>query len=93
GALLDTVLERFAGADGALFDTADDAEQLIRRPQDPTDNAVPSGWNAAAAALLTYGAYTGEHRYREAAERALGVVRELAARAPRFLGWGLAAGE
>ncbi|NSC23603.1 thioredoxin domain-containing protein [Streptomyces albus subsp. chlorinus] len=93
GLLLDTVLERFAGDDGTLFDTADDAERLIRRPQDPTDNAVPSGWNAAAGALLTYGAYTGEHRYRQAAERALGVVRELASRAPRFLGWGLAVGE
>ncbi|GHJ19348.1 thioredoxin domain-containing protein [Streptomyces albus] len=93
GALLDTVLERFAGDDGTLYDTADDAERLIRRPQDPTDNAVPSGWNAAAGALLAYGAYTGEHRYRQAAEQALGVVRELAARAPRFLGWGLAVGE
>ncbi|MFE0873272.1 thioredoxin domain-containing protein [Streptomyces smyrnaeus] len=93
GTLLDTVLERFAGEDGTLYDTADDAEQLIRRPQDPTDNAVPSGWNAAAGALLTYGAYTGDHRYREAAEQSLGVVRELAARAPRFIGWGLAVGE
>ncbi|MBO8194133.1 thioredoxin domain-containing protein [Streptomyces oryzae] len=93
GLLLDTVLERFAGEDGTLYDTADDAEQLIRRPQDPTDNAVPSGWNAAAGALLGYGAYTGGHRYRDAAEQALGVVRELASRAPRFLGWGLAVGE
>ena len=30
---------------------------------------------------------------REAAEQALGVVRELASRAPRFIGWGLAVGE
>ncbi|RCG20509.1 thioredoxin domain-containing protein [Streptomyces diacarni] len=93
GLLLDTVLEHFAADDGTLYDTADDAEQLIRRPQDPTDNAVPSGWNAAAGALLTYAAYTGDSRYREAAERALGVVRELASRVPRFLGWGLAVGE
>ncbi|WP_030895566.1 thioredoxin domain-containing protein [Streptomyces sp. NRRL F-5053] len=93
GRLLETVLERFAADDGTLYDTADDAEQLIRRPQDPTDNAVPSGWTAAAGALLTYAACTGEHRHREAAERALGIVRALAGRAPRFLGWGLAVGE
>ena len=30
-----------------------------RRPQDPTDNATPSGTSAAAGALLTYAALTG----------------------------------
>ncbi|MFD1830592.1 thioredoxin domain-containing protein [Streptomyces desertarenae] len=93
GTLLDTVLDRFAADDGTLYDTADDAERLIRRPQDPTDNAAPSGWTAAAAALLTYAALTGSARHREAAERALGVVRALAPRVPRFTGWGLAAAE
>ncbi|MEE1939300.1 thioredoxin domain-containing protein [Streptomyces sp. TRM 70361] len=93
GTLLETVLERFTAPDGALYDTADDAEKLIRRPQDPTDNAVPSGWTAAAAALLSYAAHTGSARHREAAERALGVVTALAPRVPRFTGWGLAAAE
>ncbi|GAA2395320.1 thioredoxin domain-containing protein [Streptomyces glaucosporus] len=93
GSLLDTVLDRFAAPDGTLYDTADDAERLIRRPQDPTDNAAPSGWTAAASALLTYAAHTGSARHREAAERALGVVRALAPRVPRFIGWGLAAAE
>ncbi|MFF5716577.1 thioredoxin domain-containing protein [Streptomyces buecherae] len=93
GLLLDTVLRHFAAEDGTLFDTADDAETLIRRPQDPTDNAVPSGWTAAAGALVGYAAATGSGRHREAAERALGVVTALAGRAPRFIGWGLAAGE
>ncbi|MGY1454489.1 thioredoxin domain-containing protein [Streptomyces sp. SS8] len=93
GTLLETVLTRFAAADGTLYDTADDAERLIRRPQDPTDNAAPSGWTAAAAALLSYAAHTGSSRHREAAERALGVVTALAPRVPRFIGWGLAAAE
>ncbi|GAA2073835.1 thioredoxin domain-containing protein [Streptomyces albiaxialis] len=93
GALLETVLTRFVGEDGTLFDTADDAERLIRRPQDPTDNAVPSGWSAATGALLSYAAYTGSARHREAAERALGIVRELAGRVPRFVGWGLSVAE
>ncbi|MCQ4043403.1 thioredoxin domain-containing protein [Streptantibioticus rubrisoli] len=93
GLLLDTVLRHFAGGDGTFYDTADDAEALIRRPQDPTDNAAPSGWTAAAGALLSYAAYTGSAEHRAAAERALGVVGALAARAPRFIGWGLAVAE
>ncbi|MEU1788993.1 thioredoxin domain-containing protein [Streptomyces sparsogenes] len=93
GLLLDAVMCRFTAGDGTLYDTADDAEQLIRRPQDPTDNAAPSGWTAAAGALLSYAAVTGEDRPREAAERALGVVGALAGRAPRFIGWGLAVAE
>jgi uncharacterized protein YyaL (SSP411 family) len=94
GLLLDTVLDRFTDASsGALYDTADDAEKLIRRPQDPTDNATPSGWTAAAGALLGYAALTGSARHREAAEGALGVVTALGPRAPRFIGWGLAVAE
>ncbi|MFE2917459.1 thioredoxin domain-containing protein [Kitasatospora indigofera] len=94
GVLLDTVLTHFADpASGALYDTADDAEELIRRPQDPTDNATPSGWTAAANALLTYAAYTGSETHHTAAGRALAIVGALASRAPRFIGWGLAAAE
>ncbi|MCK8679943.1 thioredoxin domain-containing protein [Streptomyces lichenis] len=93
GFLLDLVLDRFSGEGGALFDTADDAERLIRRPQDPTDNAAPSGWTAAAGALLSYAAHTGSEAHRTAAEGALGVVSALGPRAPRFIGWGLAVAE
>ncbi|WP_030623251.1 thioredoxin domain-containing protein [Streptomyces sclerotialus] len=93
GLLLDTVLIRFRGPDGSLYDTADDAEALIRRPQDPTDNATPSGWTAAAGALLSYAALTGSTPHREAAEAALGIVKALSGRAPRFIGWGLAVAE
>ena len=38
GDLLDTVLAQFADGRGGFYDTADDAEQLIHRPWDPTDN-------------------------------------------------------
>ncbi|WP_405732006.1 thioredoxin domain-containing protein [Streptomyces sp. NBC_00028] len=94
GFLLDHVLARFVDPEsGALFDTASDAEQLIRRPQDPTDNAVPSGWTAAAGALLSYAAQTGAEPHRTSAERALGVVKALGPRVPRFIGWGLAVAE
>ncbi|MFC7305240.1 thioredoxin domain-containing protein [Streptomyces monticola] len=93
GFLLDIVLDQFTGENGALYDTAHDAEQLIRRPQDPTDNATPSGWCAAAGALLSYAAQTGAEPHRTAAERALGVVTALGPRAPRFIGHGLSVAE
>ncbi|MFF4748768.1 thioredoxin domain-containing protein [Streptomyces sp. NPDC002514] len=94
GLLLGQVLTRFTDVDsGALYDTAADAERLIRRPQDPTDNATPAGWTAAAGALLGYAAHTGSEPLRAAAERALGVVTALGPRVPRFIGWGLAVAE
>ncbi|MET8957469.1 thioredoxin domain-containing protein [Streptomyces sp. NPDC004393] len=93
GLLLGQVLTQFTDGSGALYDTAADAEKLIRRPQDPTDNAAPSGWTAAAGALLSYAAQTGSEPHRLAAERALGVVRALGPRVPRFVGWGLAVAE
>ncbi|MER5754918.1 thioredoxin domain-containing protein [Streptomyces sp. NPDC002088] len=94
GFLLDHVLTGFVDPkSGSLYDTAADAEKLIRRPQDPTDNAAPSGWTAAAGALLSYAAHTGAEPHRAAAERALGVVKALGPRVPRFIGWGLAAAE
>lgn len=94
GLLVDHILARFLDAEsGALYDTASDAERLIRRPQDPTDNAAPSGWTAAAGALLGYAAHTGSEPHRTAAERALGVVKALGPRVPRFIGWGLAVAE
>ncbi|MFF9848965.1 thioredoxin domain-containing protein [Streptomyces litmocidini] len=93
GFLLDIVLDQFVAEGGALYDTAHDAEPLIRRPQDPTDNATPSGWTAAAGALLSYAAHTGSEAHRAAAEGALGVVKALGPRAPRFIGWGLATAE
>lgn len=93
GFLLDIVLAHFRGEQGELFDTADDAEQLIRRPQDPTDSATPAGWTAAAGALLSYAAHTGSEAHRTAAEGALGIVAALGPKAPRFIGWGLAVAE
>src|SRR5579875_1236621 len=92
-ALLDTALAHFAAEDGGFFDTADDAEQLVRRPRDPTDNAAPSGTSALINALITYAALTGSASHRDAAERALGRVGDLATKQPRFFGWALAAAE
>ena len=91
--LLDLVLRHFPDGAGGFFDTADDAEQLVRRPQDPTDSATPSGLAAAAGALLTCSAMTGAAAYRDAAEAALSTVAPLLARHVRFAGWAAAVGE
>jgi hypothetical protein len=91
--LLDGVLEHFADPAGGFFDTSDDAETLVVRPQDVSDNASPSGTSSVVAALVAFAALTGEHRYREAAERGLASAAEVARQAPRFAGWSLAAAE
>ena len=93
GVLLDVVLSHFTDGSGGFFDTADDAEQLVLRPRDPSDSATPSGWLAAAQALLTYAAITGADEHRSAAEAALGIVTAYATQSPRAVGWGLAAAE
>jgi uncharacterized protein YyaL (SSP411 family) len=94
GDLLDTVLDHFGDGAGGFHDTADDATDgallAVRRPQDPTDNAYPSGTSAVAGALLTYAALTGSLRHRDAAGAALGVAVQHGGGAPRAFGWALA---
>ncbi|TDU91433.1 hypothetical protein EV138_5039 [Kribbella voronezhensis] len=90
--LLTRVIEHFV-ADGIFYDTAADAEALVWRPKDPTDNASPSGVSLAAEALTTLASLTGSARYETAAEQALTASAALAARAPRFAGRALAVAE
>jgi uncharacterized protein YyaL (SSP411 family) len=92
-AILDVALTHFAAGDGGFFDTADDAEALVARPRDPSDNASPSGLSSMVHALSTYAAITGSGRHRDAAEAALATVAAIAERAPRFAGWSLAAAQ
>ncbi|HEY2297824.1 MAG TPA: thioredoxin domain-containing protein [Jatrophihabitans sp.] len=91
--LLDVAVARFRADDGGFFDTGDDAETLVRRPRDVTDNAAPSGSSALAAALLTYSALAGSPVHRTFAEQVLGVVATPAVQQPRFFGWVLASAE
>jgi len=89
--LLDTGLAHFRAPDGGFYDTADDAEALVARPRDPSDNASPSGASSMIHALVTAHALTGEGRYRQAAEEVLATLGPLMEQAPRFAGWALAA--
>ena len=91
--VLDDALARFRADDGGFHDTASDAETLVARPREISDNASPSGQSAMVHALATYAALTGSGVHREAAEQTLAVLARLAERAPRFAGHALAAAE
>ena len=91
--LIDVALTHFGDGEGGFFDTADDAEQLVRRPRDPTDGATPSGTSSIAAALLASAALTGNAAHREAADRVVALAADLVERFPRFAGAAAAVAE
>jgi uncharacterized protein YyaL (SSP411 family) len=93
GQLLDAAVRHFDDGAGGFFDTADDAERLVKRPKDPTDNATPSGLASVAGALTTYAAVTGRSQSRERAETVLATVAAVVERFPRYAGWVAAVGE
>jgi len=84
---------RFTDPAGGFFDTPDGAEQLIIRPKDLQDNAVPSGNALATEALLTLAALTGRTEWRRLAEKSLNLVTDLAVRYPTSFGRWLCAGD
>ncbi len=87
-ALMDYVLERFVDPAGGFFDTSDRHERLVTRPKDVQDNAVPSGNAMAALVLLRLHAWTGDARYRTAAEHAIRTVVPFVGRYPTgFAQW------
>jgi hypothetical protein len=67
-ALCDVCVARFRdAASGMFFDTASDAEPLVTRPRDITDNATPAGTSLAAELLLSIAEITGDAEPREQA--------------------------
>ncbi len=92
-ALAGVLLERFADADrGGFFLTGEDAgADLVIRPKELYDNAVPSGNSVAAELLLRLSLLTGVSQYAEAAEGALRLVADGATRAPSGFGHALCA--
>ena len=88
--LLEVIMDQFDDAGRGFFDTAADAEQLYTRPQDPTDNATPSGLSTTVHALRAIAELTGNERYAARADQAAASAAELVRRAPRFAGWLLA---
>jgi uncharacterized protein len=90
--LCDTLIDLFADQErGGFFQTGSDADELVVRPKDLYDNAVPSGNSAAADALLRLALFTGEGRYEDAAVAALRLVRDVMTSAPGGFGQALCA--
>lgn len=56
---------------GGYFMTAVDGEQLIARPKETYDGAMPSGNSVAAMVLQTLASLTGEQEWQAAADRQL----------------------
>ena len=91
--LADEMIELFNDPAGGFFDTAKDGETLLLRPKDVQDNATPSGNALACEALLKLAAFTDEGKYRDLAEKSLGLVVGMAVRYPTAFGrWLSAAG-
>ena len=67
---------------GGLYTTAEDAEKLVVRQKDLSDNATPSANSSAAIALYRLAALTGEQRYANHADRILQLVGGLIGKAP-----------
>ena len=84
------IASQFDDGNGGFFDTAADAEQLYARPQDPTDNATPSGLSATVHALRLLSQLTGDDTYADRAAKAAPTGGQLIVQAPRFAGWLLA---
>ena len=70
----------------AWYDTARDHEQLITRPRDVSDNAIPSGSSLATELMLRLSVLTGDSSYRDIADSLLSALADGMARHPAAFG-------
>jgi len=63
-------------ATGAFYDTASDHEQLVARPREPTDTALPSGNSLAVELLLRIAELFDDRSMREKGESVLAALAE-----------------
>jgi uncharacterized protein YyaL (SSP411 family) len=86
--LIEEMIELFSDPNDGLFDTSRDSEELLIRPKDLQDNAVPSGNSLACEALLRLAAFTDHGRYRDMAAKSLRLIAHHAMRYPTsFARW------
>jgi len=87
--LADLMLRHFRDPDhGGFFDTSDDHEQLIHRPKDLQDNAVPSANSMAATVLLRLSLLTGSGEYWQVAEESIATMSKFMSQYPSgFAQW------
>jgi uncharacterized protein YyaL (SSP411 family) len=92
--LADAIMSRFWDADAqAFFDTASDAESLVTRPRDVTDNAIPSGSSLTVELLLLLGDLYANGEYTSRASYVLETLAEPMARYPTAFGHALGAAD
>ena len=85
--LADLMLKHFQDSDnGGFYDTSDDHEQLLHRPKNLQDNAVPSGSSMAASALSKLGLLTGNGSYIRVAEQCVEPMCQLMSQYPTGFG-------
>jgi uncharacterized protein len=92
--LADAIMSRFWDEEAqAFFDTASDAESLVTRPRDVTDNAIPSGSSLAVELLLVLGDLYANGEYTSRASYVLETLAEPMARYPMAFGHALGAAD
>ena len=85
--IADAMIEWFWDEEtGAFFDTAKDAERLITRPRDVTDNAMPSGTSLAVELLLHMAELQQNSEYSRRAAFTLEALVEPMTRFPTAFG-------
>jgi uncharacterized protein YyaL (SSP411 family) len=70
----------------AFYDTSHDAEKLVSRPHDPTDNATPSGMSLAVDLLLRLANYDDDQTYRDIAALVMNSLAGIVTRYPSAFG-------
>lgn len=87
--LADLMLNHFSDSDGGgFFDTSDDHEELLNRPKNVQDNAVPSPNGVAAQVLLRLSLLTGEGAYWDRAEQMIVAMERFIGTYPNsFANW------
>lgn len=79
--IVDLIESLFKDPEGGYFMTAHGSEELLVRPKESYDGAIPSGNSMAAQAFVRLAHLTGQERFRAAAEHQL---RFLAAQADHY---------
>jgi hypothetical protein len=84
------LLGLFVKPDGGFYSNSNEAEDLVKRPVDVTDNPLPSGNALAAEALMIAGLYTGHDEWKRMSDSAVAAVGLLADQYPSMIGHHLA---
>ena len=84
--LTEEMIRLFYSPENGFFDTGQDHPELIYRPRNKQDNAVPSGASQASYVLLQMSGYTMNYEWQEIAEETILAMREKMALSP--LGYG-----